>query len=565
MSGELTLRGRLVRLVPAFALLASASPGGAFAEGSATLAIAALALWGSAAARPGRGAFWIEALLGALAWSWICQWAAHVWWGTLLVIGPGKGLYMALAGVLLRRLAPRWPMALALPAAWMAVDSLRSLAPPPLGMSWMRLGTHLAHVEPLLASARVWGFAGLGWVLAAAAGALCDLARDRRLRAGSLALGAAPVLVALALGRVVGPGDFEPGPRLLLIQPGIPQERKMSAGSAKELFATSLELTRRGLEDARELGLEDPDLVCWGETMLSVPVLAPDFEAAVRDGARWPHWYSWELEPQHVTALRANSRAWVEDALLGKRRAGLLPPGTSFLAGAENWRAVDGLVRRGNSVHVWDPSGALDGPVDKLVRVPGTETMLGLERFGWVRAVILELAGYLPDLHSDLSAPRTLAFTSRAGRTYRIGVSVCFDNAFDEPFTRPLREGPTDFHLVASNEAWFDRSLEFDQMLAFSRVEAAATARALVRATNSGITCLIDAHGRVVERLVAQGRDRDVAGWLHVQVPVPTGPDGSTVRTPFVRVGGLWAWACVLLPLALLGLRRRERTVPRPR
>lgn len=556
MSDELSPRGRLARLAPAFALLAAASPGVVFAQGSPWLAIAALALWGLGASRPGRHAFWIEALLGALAWSWICSWAAHVWWGTLLVIGPGKGLYMALAGVLLRRLARRWPMALALPAAWMAVDSLRSLAPPPLGMSWMRLGTHLSDVGPLLASARVWGFVGLGWVLAAAAGALADLARERRARAASLALGVLPALVGLALGRLVGPGTFEPGPKLLLVQPGIAQERKMNSGTPEELFATSFELTRRGLADARARSLGDPDLVCWGETMLPVPVTSPGLEQAVRDGARWPPWYAWELEPEHVASYRSGERAWVEESLLGRRRGGLLPPGTSFLAGAEHLRAVDGVVRRGNSVLLWDAAHGLGAPVDKLVRVPGTETMLGLERFGWVRAVIQELAGYLPDLHSDLDAPRTLAFTARDGRTYRIGASVCFDNAFDEAFARPLREGPVDFHLVASNEAWFNRSLEFDQMLAFSRVEAVASARSVVRATNSGITCLVDGEGRVVERLVVAGRDRDASGWLQVTVPVPTDPQR---RTPFVRCGSLAAWASLLAPLALFALRRRAR------
>jgi apolipoprotein N-acyltransferase len=558
MGADLTPRARLARLVPAFALLAAASPGVAFPEGSAVLAIAALVLWGLAASRPGKHAFWLEVLLGALAWSWICSWAAHVWWGTLLVIGPGKGLYMGLAGVLLRRLAPRWPLALALPAAWIAVDSLRSLAPPPLGMSWMRLGTHLSDVGPLLASARVWGFAGLGWVLAAAAGAAADVVRERRALPWSLALGAAPALVALALGRLVGPGAFEPGPRVLLIQPDIAQERKMSQQDDAELFALSLELTRRGIADARARELGDPDLVCWGETMLPVAIAAPGLEVAVREGARWPDWYTWELEPEQVAGMRAQARVWVEELLLGRRRGGVLPPGTSFLAGAQHLRAVDGIVRRGNSVLLWDAAHGLGAPVDKLVRVPGTETMLGLERFGWVRSVIRSLAGYLPDLHSDLAAPRALTFTSREGRTWRIGASVCFDNAFDEAFARPLREGPLDFHLVASNEAWFHRSLEFDQMLAFTRVEAVATGRAVVRATNSGITCLVDAQGRVVERLVVDGRDRDVPGWLQVTVPVPAGAGGAARRTPFVRSGSLAAWASLLVPVALLALRRRR-------
>ena len=554
MGPDLAPLARLLRLAPAFALLAAASPGVVFAEGSAWMAILAVALWGVSASRPGRLAFWIEALLGALAWSWICQWAAHVWWGTLLWIGPGKGLYMALAGVLLRRLAPRWPLALAVPTAWMAVDSLRSLMPPPLGMSWMRLGTHLADVAPLLASARVWGFTGLGWVLAAAAGGIAACLRQRRARPVELALASAPALVALGLGALVGPGETTPGPKLLLIQPGIAQERKMSSGSPSELYRTSFELTRRGLADARERGLGDPDLVCWGETMFPLPIQDEGLEDAVRAGASVAPWYPYAFSAEDVRSLREGARGWIDLALLGHGRSGLLPPGTSFLCGAEHYRVVDGWVRRANSVHLWDAAHGLGRPVDKLMVVPGTETMLGLERFGWVREVIFALAGYLPDLVSDLDAPRALAFTARDGRSYRLGVSICYDNAFDAPFVRPLREGPLDFHLVASNEAWFDRSLEFDQMLAFSRVEAAATARAVVRATNSGITCLVDGEGRVADRLVVEGRDRDASGWLQVTVPVPV---DATARTPFVRTRPLAAWVTLLLPFLLLGLQRR--------
>ena len=33
------------------------------------------------------------------------------------------------------------------------------------------------------------------------------------------------------------------------------------------------------------------------------------------------------------------------------------------------------------------------------------------------------------------------------------GVAVCFDNAFDDPFTTPLRRGPVDLFVVVRNEA----------------------------------------------------------------------------------------------------------------
>ena len=70
-----------------------------------------------------------------------------------------------------------------------------------------------------------------------------------------------------------------------------------------------------------------------------------------------------------------------------------------------------------------------------------------------------------------------LELVTRDDRTFRFGATVCFDNAFLAPYTDPAAEGPLDFHLVVSNEAWYRTSFEMDQMVAFSRLIALATGR----------------------------------------------------------------------------------------
>jgi apolipoprotein N-acyltransferase len=115
-----------------------------------------------------------------------------------------------------------------------------------------------------------------------------------------------------------------------------------------------------------------------------------------------------------------------------------------------------------------------------------------------------------------------------------------------------------DFHLIASNEAWYRRSVEMDHMLAFSRMIAAATGRSVLRATNSGISALIGPDGSLLE--VLEGPDgpkmaRGVGTWT-VPVPVRDGA-GRAPRTVFVLTerAQLLGW---LLAIALLALLSRS-------
>ncbi|MEW6072715.1 MAG: apolipoprotein N-acyltransferase, partial [Planctomycetota bacterium] len=536
-----------------------ATPGLASAEGMPLLAALGLGWWASRAARPfdararrGRLAEW---LAGALAMGPTMGWTWYVWPPTVLYMGAGLGLYTLLAAALLRAAARRLSLPLALPIAWTGMEVLRSAVPPPAGLGWLSLGHYAHHHLWLAGSARVWGVEGVGFALAALAGLLAAaLAAPRRLRPKDLLRGLGPAALGAVLVLAVPPPDTVAGPRLLLVQPGFSQKRKQTFDPA-ENFQGQRNLTHSDLARRAQQGEAPPDLVCWGESMLFVPLFESGVPDALAQGARLPPWAD-QITPDTLADWQEWEAERVGKEILGLglppgSRAPRLPAGTSFLSGADTLDVVDGAIRRKTGVVLYSPDGSRAPVAGKRYLVPGAETMLGLERFAGVRAAIHAIAGYVPDL---AAAPATgvLELATRGGRHFRLGATVCFDNAFLPPYVEPLAEtGGLDFHLVASNEAWYLRSGEVDQMVAFSRLIALSTGRAVVRATNSGISIGIDPDGRERGRVREEGRDRLARGTLLLDVPVPAGGPTSAVP-PYVRLRSPLRVVLGALALALL-------------
>jgi apolipoprotein N-acyltransferase len=117
-----------------------------------------------------------------------------------------------------------------------------------------------------------------------------------------------------------------------------------------------------------------------------------------------------------------------------------------------------------------------------------------------------------------------------------------------------------DFHLVASNEAWYRKSCEMEQMVAFSRLIALSTGRSVVRATNSGISMVLGPDGRELGRVRApDGSYRMVKGWGAWTVPVPA--PGAPAATPYARSFRVQraAWILLAVGAAMLPVARRNR------
>ena len=132
----------------------------------------------------------------------------------------------------------------------------------------------------------------------------------------------------------------------------------------------------------------------------------------------------------------------------------------------------------------------------------------------------------------------------------RVAVNICYEDAFGAD----IRVQAADATLLVNvtNDAWYGRSLAALQHNQIAAMRALETGRALVRATNTGITSAIGHDGREIARLPWFTR-----GVLEVEI---TGRQGVT---PYVRFGDALPVAIALaLFFAAVGLGRRAmRTV----
>jgi len=79
-----------------------------------------------------------------------------------------------------------------------------------------------------------------------------------------------------------------------------------------------------------------------------------------------------------------------------------------------------------------------------------------------------------------------------------VGLSICYEDVFGELVRTSL---PTATLLAnVSNDAWFGQSIAPHQHLEIARMRALENGRYLLRATNTGISAVIDAQGQIVAR-----------------------------------------------------------------
>lgn len=148
--------------------------------------------------------------------------------------------------------------------------------------------------------------------------------------------------------------------------------------------------------------------------------------------------------------------------------------------------------------------------------------------FGWIIAILKIPLG---DFSRGAEYQKPLAVAGQ-----RVAMNICYEDAFGAEIIRPLPEATLLVNM--SNVAWFGDSLAPEQHLRIARMRAAETGRYMLRATNTGVTAIIDSHGRVAGRLPAF-----TEGALHGVV------QGRAGATPYVLLGD---WPPVLAALAIV-------------
>jgi apolipoprotein N-acyltransferase len=133
-------------------------------------------------------------------------------------------------------------------------------------------------------------------------------------------------------------------------------------------------------------------------------------------------------------------------------------------------------------------------------------------------------------------------------RGLRVAPSICYEIVY--PDLVGAGAAQAELLLTVSNDTWFGASIGPLQHLQMARMRALETGRPLIRATNNGISALIDDRGRLLVR-----------GGQFTQEVIRGDVQPTTGLTPFARWGSWCALLLAVLPLLAAQLPRR----PAPR
>ncbi|WP_455234220.1 apolipoprotein N-acyltransferase [Thiogranum longum] len=393
-------------------------------------------------------------------------------------------LYPALMAWAMARAGSRsqgWFLLGMFPAAWVLSEWLRSWLF--TGFPWLNLG--YSQVEsPLLGFAPLIGAYGVGWITALSAGLLASAAT-----AGLNARVAAVTALAIIWSAGFGLNQLlwtEPGGAPItasLVQGNVPQELKWRPEQQRATLERYLALTREHL---------DSDLVVWPETAI------PAFHD--------------EVETDFLEPLRNELRQHDVSLVTG------IP-----VLDRSSWSYYNAII-------------SLEQPDQFYYKVH----LVPFGEYLPLRDWLAQVLSFLPVPEADFSAGSARQPLLQAAG-YPIGSSICYEIIFGEQLITALPQAA--FLVNVSNDAWFGDSLAPHQHLEMARMRARETERYVLRATNTGISAIIDARGQELVRS-RQFQAETISGEV----------EPRSGATPYVRWGN---WPILLICPAILLLAWR--------
>lgn len=458
-------------------------------------------LWSLAQARSPREAARIGFVAGITtnvpAFYWLVY-TIHVFGGFSIVLAAFFYLCLSLFTTLqfvlfalaMQRSGPR-RLALAAPVFWVALEFLF-----PNMFPWRMAHTQL-QLPVLLQVGDLTGPYALSFAIVWVAAGCTQLIRDRRdwrplLAATGLALLIA-VYGAFRLPQIEQAMRTAPTVRAALVQGNIGIEEKFNV--------SSFEIN---VDQYRELSAAvqaDVDFIVWPETVQQ-------------------HWIEAD-----TPRLSAKTNPFPD------LRTHLIFGGLGFRFLSSNPRDAEEY----NSAFVIGPGGVVLGRYDKRILMPFGEFIPLASYFPWLRDLSPETGGFTPG--------RQIAVIDLGGRA-KVGQLICYEDIVTG-MPRSTTSAGAELLVTILNDAWYGNTAAPYQHQALALWRTVENRRYLLRASNSGVTSIIDAAGRVVSE-----------GPLF-QAKVITGEiPRLRIETFYTRFGDVFAWLVVAAAAALLWLAR---------
>ena len=414
-------------------------------------------------------------------------------------------------------------------AAWVALEMVRGRLFS--GFPWNPLGASQYQLVPLIQIASVTGVYGVSFLVVWASLSLFSAGRMifRRptLRMAWQAEIALPLVVVVALfvfgfARINEQNPSGATVRITLVQPSIPQTLIWNSGEDDKRFRELLALSEQALTNKT-------DLLIWPES--AVPSLNETNYRAITN----------LICPHHVwLILNAEDAVWRPEA---KNRDDFDVFNAAYLVNPEGRFAAvyhkQKLVVFGEYIPLvrWLPFIKWFTPITGSF-ASGEQPVSFEMDFGVRR--------HVGALESGDMSPHSKNDTQTRVKTSTL---ICFEDMFPE-LAREYVQDDTDFLVNLTNDGWFGDSAEQWQHMAGGVFRAVENGVPLVRCCNNGVTCWMDATGRVRDILKDQTGSVYGIGAMTIEVPLQ-----KHAPTFYNRHGDRFGWGCVILA-ALLLLKR---------
>jgi apolipoprotein N-acyltransferase len=349
----------------------------------------------------------------------------------------------------------------------------------------------------------IWGltFLVVLWAMLPALWAAAEPNRKSLGFASAVALAALALWLAGHLRLENAAAPVVEGITVRIVQPNISQSEKWRSENAASIFDDLIALSTEAQAAA---GQNPPTHIVWPES--SVPFHIDDAPRAL--------------------AIIADE----------------LPDSSVLLMGSLRRRKADAAAVH-NSLFAIDGLGRSIAVYDKWHLVPYGEYLPFAE---WLEPLGLRRLVTVPGSFAAGDGIRTIAIPGTPSFSPLICYEAIFPGSVAAPRSRP------EWLLNVTNDGWFGSTSGPYQHLAQARFRAIEEGLPLIRAANTGISAVIDAHGRVLRRLSLNAKGR-----IDAVLPAPIAP------TLYARYGDLAFFLMLALSAAAgLGGQRRPSVSP---
>ncbi|MCA1753105.1 MAG: apolipoprotein N-acyltransferase [Spirochaeta sp.] len=280
-------------------------------------------------------------------------------------------------------------------------------------------------------------------------------------------------------------------------------------GNEEPSLLVAQRLSRRGL---RELSPVVPDLIVWSETLLRRP---------------------YARDRQYYRSFPANDPLV---AFIAEAGIPLLTGGPHVERYEEDWLSY-------NSTLLINPQGELEQNYGKRQLVPFAENIPFWE-FKSVRTFFREVVGIYG---TWTPGPKITVFEIALQNRHtplRFATPVCFEDAFSGVARAMVREG-AEVLINLTNNSWSQTNSAQTQHFVAAQFRAVEMRTTLIRSSNSGLSTVVDPHGRRVFELPMFEQDYYAGSVTIRQSPRPT---------IYTRWGDYLAWAFLIVVTAALAV-----------